>query len=76
MRVAPAVAAKRIRPELDEALDDHQHDHFAEHAWQHDYFADCAQQYTTVHRIVDLSPATAGRRGQSAVLLRRWLASQ
>ena len=32
VRVAPAVAAKRIRPDLDEAVDDHQHDHFAEHA--------------------------------------------
>jgi hypothetical protein len=61
VRVAPAVAARRIRPELDEALDDRRHDHFADGAWQHAYFAERAQQYATVHRTIDMTTATSGR---------------
>ncbi len=62
MRVAKTGAAQRIRFELDRTLRHQQHDCFAEHPCQHDRFANF-YQHATVHRIIDMPAATAGRRG-------------
>jgi hypothetical protein len=50
VRVA-AAAAKSIRSEHDETTDDHQHNRSAGRTYQH----------ATVHRIINMSAATAGR---------------
>ena len=69
-RVRIPATATSIRSEHDEITDDHEYNRF------YSRFSGRTHQHATVHRIVNMSDTTAGRRGQSGVLLRRWLARE
>ncbi|MFZ1178451.1 MAG: hypothetical protein WAO15_19745 [Mycobacterium sp.] len=60
MRVATSGRTQRIRSELDETIVYHQHDRLAKRTRQHAGFAD-SYHHATVHRIIDMPTATAGR---------------
>ncbi|WP_445159725.1 hypothetical protein ACTXG5_15925 [Mycobacterium sp. Dal123C01] len=76
MRLATSVALKHIRFELHGTIDHHQHDRFCQPVIQHGRFAGGDQQHAGMHWIIDLPASPAGCRGQSRVLLLRWLAGQ
>jgi hypothetical protein len=59
------VDTTRIRSELDQTTDNHQHERFVDHTYH----------FAAVRRIINMSAAATGCRGQSAVLLLRRLAS-